>query len=267
MKKINAFVLIIFLLSVSNAWAQSTMKADNNMPLKFINKVELFAGPSLSFNYGNKFIENYKDENIENKRFLKFGYTAGIGVYHTVSKKVQLNARFQYEQKGRKTELNTPLTSTSRVINLKDYSYNYLTLAIAPQMMFGKNQQWIVSIGGYYGRIRGMKRYEKVENTLDNTTSEGRAEGRSFEDVNSDGEVYTGTWFSGLRSFEANDIGMVFSIGYAIKITGKQKVVIQIVENLGLKNINKDKPFNQEENNHSVSILLSYTLERPLKKH
>lgn len=267
MKKINAFVLIIFLLSVSNAWAQSTMKADNNMPLKFINKVELFAGPSLSFNYGNKFIENYKDENIENKRFLKFGYTAGIGVYHTVSKKVQLNARFQYEQKGRKTELNTPLTSTSRVINLKDYSYNYLTLAIAPQMMFGKNQQWIVSIGGYYGRIRGMKRYEKVENTLDNTTSEGRDDGRSFEDVNSDGGVYTFTFIDRLRSFETNDFGITTSIGYAINVKKNQKLIVQLVDTFGLVNINKDNPYNQEENNHSVSILLSYTLERPLKKY
>jgi len=258
---------IIFFLVIVLTVRVNAQEVTNNMRLKFIDKVEVFAGPGLNFNYGNKFIENYKDENIENKRFLKFGYTAGIGVYHTVSKKVQLNARFQYEQKGRKTELNTPLTSASRVINLKDYSYNYLTVAIAPQMMFGRKQQWIVSIGGYYGKIRGMKRYEKVENTLDNTISEGRDEGRSFEDVNSDGEVYTGTWFSGLRSFEANDIGMVISFGYAINITEKQKVVIQIVDNLGLKNINVDKPFNQEENNHSVSILLSYTLERPLKKY
>jgi len=258
---------MLSLLVRFNVCAQPSHSTENPMPLRFIDKVEIFAGPNLSFNHGNKFIENYKDENIENKRFLKFGYTAGIGVYHTVSKKVQVNARFQYEQKGRKTELNTPLTSTSRVINLKDYSYNYLTLAIAPQMMFGRNQQWIVSIGGYYGRIRGMKRYEKIENMLDNTTSEGRAEGRSFEDVNSDGGVYTFTFIDRLRSFETHDFGITTSIGYAINIKKNQKLIVQLADNIGLVNINKDNPYNQEENNHSVSILLSYTLERPLKKH
>lgn len=258
--KINtAFIFVLVILLTGRVSAQ---EVTNNMRLKFIDKVEVFAGPSLNFNYGNKFVENYKDENIENKRFLKFGYTAGIGVYHTLSKKIQLNARFQYEQKGRKTELNTPLTSASRVINLKDYSYDYLTVSLAPQLILGRKQQWIVSIGGYYGKIGGMKGYEKVENTLDNTIDEGRAEGRSFEDVNSDGGVYTFTYIDRLRSFKTHDFGISTSIGYVINVKENQKLIVQLVDNLGLENINKDNPYNQEEYNHSVSLILSYMFNR-----
>ncbi len=260
------YVFIIVLMTCNGiVWAQNALP-ELPEPKRFIDKIEVFAGPSLSFNYGNKFIENYKNGNIENKRFLKFGYTAGVGVYHSFSRKIQLNARLQYEQKGRKTELNTPLTSTSRAIIFKDYSYNYFTLVVAPQFMLGSKQQWLISLGAYYGKIKGMTRYERLENTLDNTTSEGDAEGRSFEDVDANGGVYTGTWFPGLRSFEMSDMGAIASIGYVININEKQRVIIQIIDNLGLKNINRDKPFNQEEKNHSINLLVSYTFQRPLKK-
>src|SRR5690349_301582 len=75
----------------------------------FIDRVEVFVGPNLSFNNGNKFLENYTDEYITNKRLAKPGFTLGVGAYHTFSEHVRLNIRLQYEEKGRKTELDTPL--------------------------------------------------------------------------------------------------------------------------------------------------------------
>jgi hypothetical protein len=259
--KINtAFIFVLVILLTGRVNAQ---EVTNNMRLKFINKVEVFAGSALSFNYGNKFIENFKDANIESRRLLKFGYVAGIGLHHAITKRVDINVRFQYEQKGRKTELNTPWTSTSRVITYKDYSYNYLTMLIAPQIKLGQNQKWVVSIGAFYSKIKGMKRYERV--SFDNQTIEGNAKGRSFEDVDDNGGVYSGTWIPELQSFESDDYGIVGSLGYSVFLKKKQAMLIQLVDNFGLKNINKDNPYNQKEINHSISLMVSYILTRPIK--
>ena len=74
---------------------------------RIIDKFEVFVGPSLSFNYGNKFLENYSDDNISNRRIPKPGYTFGLGIFHTINDRLDLNARLQYEQRG--GERNLPI--------------------------------------------------------------------------------------------------------------------------------------------------------------
>lgn len=237
-------------------------------PKRFIDKVEVFAGPGLSFNYGNKFLENYKDDNVQNKRLLKVGYTFGIGIYHPVSNRIDLNARLQFEQKGRKTESNTPLTlPENRRVNDKDYTYNYLALSVGFETLLGEKKRWVFSVGGYYGKIKGIAGYEKVHVTKDGTTYEGRFKGRYFEDTGSDGGVYSITWVPGLQSFESYDVGLLLKFGYLIPVKKSHSLIFQLTDSLGLRNINKDRPYGQEEKNHSLGLTVGYVLQRPKKNN
>lgn len=170
-------------------------------PKRFIDKVEVFAGPGLSFNYGNKFVENYEDDNVQNRRLLKVGYNVGIGLYHPVSDRIDINARVQYEQKGNKNELNVPLNPVnddSRVIINSEYSYRFLTLSIAPQIYFGKNKQWRIGLGGYLSKITQVQGYDQTHVLRDNFIEESSFIGRVFRDLRPDGAVYSTSWMRGL---------------------------------------------------------------------
>lgn len=229
---------------------------------KFIDKIELFAGPGLSFNYGNKFIENYNDENASNKRLLKPGYLFGLGIYHSVSERLTINARVQYEVKGRKTELNTPLTSSSRVISIDDYTYKYFTIAISTQIFFGRKRKAFVTIGPYLSKIKGLSSIGCTYNTLDQHRTVGYLKGRYFYNLRKDGTIDSFTWVEGLSSFENIDLGTAFSVGCFLRIAKKQSLAIQIIENLGLRNINKNNPYRLDEKNHSINVILGYIINR-----
>jgi len=268
MKKINAFALIIFLLSVSNAWAQSTMKADNNMPLKFINKVELFAGPSLSFNHGNKFIENYKDENIENKRLLKVGYAVGIGLYHTITRRVEINARFQFESKGTNAELEHPFSTVNkdeRQSITSNYSYSYLSFSFAPIFYIDAEKKLGLSIGGYFGKIlkaRGVVTYYD----LNSGSAVNDFTGRLWQSFNSDGTINGSTFIPGLQAYEENDYGIVVGAQYRIPVGVMQSLTISVIDHYGMKNVNNNLfPENLPERNHSLYFIVGYTFNRKTK--
>jgi len=64
-------------------WAQQTVDPPQQTHKRFIDKVEVFAGPNLSFNHGNKFIDNYNDAPyVQNTRKTKVGYSFGLVVDH-----------------------------------------------------------------------------------------------------------------------------------------------------------------------------------------
>ena len=102
-------------------------------PKRFIDRVEIFAGPSLCFNYGNRFLENYTDDNVQNKRLLKIGYSFGVALYHPVSDKIYVHARVSFEQKGTRARLNLPVYMGRLEIE-SEYDYRYLTVALAPRV-------------------------------------------------------------------------------------------------------------------------------------
>ncbi|MBX2965158.1 MAG: outer membrane beta-barrel protein [Cyclobacteriaceae bacterium] len=259
----KAIPFIIIFFCVYTLQAQSPQDLKLPEPKRFIDKIEIFAGPSLSFNYGNKFIENYKDDNIESNRFVKMGYSIGVGVYHPLSDRIDFNLRLQYDQKGRKTELNTPSNPPSiRRLGIKNYNYNYLTVSLAPRISVGINKRFFISVGAYCSKIQAVKGYEKITDSEGQIFLEDTFKGRFFEDTNNDGGVYSITWIPGLQSFETYDIGGVLSIGYSLPIGENHILTIQIIDNYGLTNINKDKPYGQEEKNHNIQLLLGYTLIR-----
>jgi len=254
----------ILTLLTSVLVAQITKAGDEHFPLKFIDKVEIFAGPSQSFNYGNKFVENYKDENVTNKRLLKPGYAFGVGVYHPISERFDLNARFQIEQRGTNAELNIPTLKIN-----SEYTYKYLTFNLLPQIHFGRNKKFYVAVGGYYSALKDVSAIEEVYDKTDKVTRIGNFEGRSVRYLRDDGTTQTIAFSPGLQSFAKFDYGLVLGIGYSVKVRNKSSIVFQCVDNLGLQNINKSSVGildNPPENNHTISFAVGYIHKRPFKK-
>jgi hypothetical protein len=65
----------------------------------------------------------------------------------------------------------------------------------------------------------------------------------------------------GLKSFTSFDLGAVLTIGYSIPVGANQNIGIQLVDILGLKNINKDNPYGLSERNHTLYVVVSYALQ------
>lgn len=235
-------------------------------PKRLIDRIEVFTGPNLSFNYGNKFIENYKDENVTNKRLLKPGYVFGIGGYHPLSDRLDLNVRLQFEQKGTKNELNTPsLPEGNRQFDYFNYTYKWFSITVAPQILIGKKKRITLSIGGYLSKIKEIDGKGKTYNINGTFYSEGSYKGRYFYDLRNDGTRQGFSWMPHLTSIEDYDWGLVSSIGYKIPFNDKHSLLIQLQNNLGLKNINKSNPYGLEEKSHSLSLIICYTYHLPPK--
>ena len=207
--------------------AQTTEMALPQMPKpkRFIDKVEVFVGPSLSFNYGNKFIENYKDENVRNKRLMKVGYTFGVGVYHPLKDWLDINLRIAYEEKGSKSKMNTPSLEIK-----PEYTYRYLTVCVAPKLFLGRDNKFTISLGGYYSFLRKVEGYEVVYSGTD--VFKEHFVGRNIRGLRSDGSVESITYISGLRSFQQYDYGLNVRCGYHLLLKNGKSISIEINDNL-----------------------------------
>jgi hypothetical protein len=263
----------IFFLTTSILFGQSPEKLNLPKPKRLIDKVEVFVGPNLSFNNGNMFVENYRgdyaDNNyVTNNRHLKFGYLVGIGAHHSLTKKIGLNVRVQYEQKGTKNELNNPLNPVNddaRLIQKNDYTYSYFTINPSSIFYVGRKSKWAISFGVYYSRIENVKGCIETYNTRDYQVEKGKFDGRYFYRVGEDGGLDGFAWMPHQTSIEDYDWGLTTSIGYRIPFNHKHSMFIQLQDNFGLKNINKNNPYSLEENNHSLSLIVSYTFHLPPK--
>ena len=235
---------------------------------RFIDKVELFAGPSLSFNHGNKFIENYDDGVLQNKRLLKSGFVAGVGVYHPLNRKIDINARIMWEQKGTKAELNHPLNpvndNTIQQI-VTNYTYNYLTIGIAPKFYIGSSNKFSFSVGGYYSIIKGTNGLVHYSDPRSGLTS-NEFKGRQWNGFSPDGGISSSTFIHGLQSFERNDFGITLGFSYSFLMAKQNLLMIQLIDSYGMNDVyNKQYPENLPERNHSINLILGYLYNRSTK--
>ncbi|HRJ82925.1 MAG TPA: hypothetical protein PLV21_13625 [Cyclobacteriaceae bacterium] len=265
--------IFLFILSTYFLFGQPSENLKLPEPKRLIDRVEIFAGSNLSFNYGNMFVENYRDDYadnnyVTNKRLLKFDYLFGIGAYHSFTNRIGLNVRMQYEQKGSKNELNNPLNPVNddtRQITKDEYTYSYFTINTSPTFYFGRKNRWMISFGAYYSKIKNLRGSSESYNTLDFQANKDSFEGRYFYHLREDGGMDGFAWMPHLTSIEDYDWGLITSIGYKIPFNQKHSTFIQLQDNFGLKNINKNNPYNLEEKNHSFSLIISYTYHLPPK--
>jgi len=261
--RIEHFLQIHFaflFLTAHTLLAQSSNDLKLQEPKRFIDKVEVFAGPSLSFNYGNKFVENYNDENVSNERLLKPGYAFGIGVYHSISNRFDLNVRLQYEQKGTNSELNTPTLKIN-----SEYTYKYLTIGLTPQTYFGHNRNLALAIGGYYSILQDVEGVVDVLDKDNQITYHSNFAGREIRELRSDGSVSSITFSPGLQSFNKSDFGLVIKLSYLINLSSVSQLSTQLGFSTGFQNINKstDIAINPPEKNQTIIFTLCYLYNRP----
>jgi hypothetical protein len=112
--KTQIYIFAVLIMISTHGWCQQNKVYHLPKSKRFIDKVEFVIGTGLCFNHGNMFVENYRGEYangnyVENKRLTKIGYSIGIGAYHPVNDWIDINVRVLWEQKGYKSELNTPL--------------------------------------------------------------------------------------------------------------------------------------------------------------
>jgi len=266
----NIIVLCILISASNFLMGQSEGDLRLPAPKRLIDKVEVFAGPNLSFNYGNKFIENYRGEYagnnyVLNKRLLKPGYVFGVGVYHPLYNRMDLNVRIQVEQKGTRNELNNPLNPVNddaRKITKDNYTYNYFTINASPTFYIGHQNKCSISFGGYYSKIKNVRGASESYTTRDFQVEKGSFKGRYFYHLREDGGMDGFAWMPYLSSIEDYDWGLVASVSYRIPIK-QHTMSIQLQDSYGLRNINKNNPYNLIERSHSVSLVIGYTLKLP----
>ena len=272
--KINPIILFVNLsLISSNVFGQGAEKYHQVEPRRFIDKVEFVIGAGLCFNHGSMFTENYRGEfangnYVENKRLSKIGFSVGIGVYHPVNDKIDINVRLLWEQKGYKSELNTTLGSNSREFRESEYTYNYFTLPITAKLFIDKKRRFAISLGGYISQINSVSTTEKFYNTLDNMQSESSFIGRTIVSFDVNGGINSASFIPGLQGFAEYDYGLVYGVSYEFKFGERNGLLIQLVDNFGFANVNKPNftiipsPF---ERNHIVSLMVGYMYKRKSK--
>jgi len=267
------YVFILVLTTCNGiVWAQSDL-LELPIPKRFIDKIEVFAGLNLSLNYGNMFIENYRgvyanNNYVVNKRLLKSGYSFGVGAHHSFANSIALNVSVQFEQKGTRNELScpkNPVNDDARQITMDNYSYNYFTIAILPTVLLDTKKKWSISIGPYLSKIKNVRGYSEIYDTRDFQVDKGSFDGRYFYHLRDDGVMAGFSWKPLLTGIEDYDWGLATSIGYRIHINQKHSILVQVQDNLGLKNINKNNTYGLEEKNHALSLIISYTYHLPPK--
>lgn len=270
----NIFLIPVNVLAISlSSIAQVAQDTQSIESKRFIDKVEIVIGTGLCFNHGNMFIENYRGEfangnYVENTRLTKIGYSIGIGAYHPVNDRIDINVRVLWEQKGYRSELNTTLGSKSRAFAESDYTYNYFTIPVTAKLFIDKKRRFAISFGGYLSQLNSVAATEKFYNTLDNSRTVSSFIGRTLVGFDADGGINTASFIPGLQGFQELDYGLVFGFGYNLKINGYSSIVFQLVSNFGISNINKPNfttiP-SPVEKNHIASLTIGYAYQRKTK--
>lgn len=124
---------------------------------------------------------------------------------------------------------------------------------------------WTFSFGAYYSRIKNVRGYSEIYNTRDFQVDKGSFDGRYFYHLREDGGMDGFSWNPFLTGIETFDYGIVSSASYKIVVNEKHAILIQLKDNLGIKNINRNNPYGLKEKNHSLSLIFSYIYHLPSK--
>lgn len=261
---------LLFCFSVG---AQQSEDRIRHLRKRMVDKVEFVAGTGFSLNHGNMFVDNYRGEfdngnYVENRRLAKKAYSLGIGAYHLLTNRVDLNVRLLWEQKGYRSELNTTLGPASRAFAKSDYDYFYMTIPIVVRLHLGEKCPWGVSIGGYISQLIDVKATEYFNNTLNNSSSVSSFFGRTLVAFDDNGGVNQVAFIPGLQGFARYDFGATVAANCRFKITERHNLECQLGWNFGLANVNAENatalPAPREYNLTALAII-SYVYHRSAK--
>lgn len=228
----------------------------------FVNSLEIFGGPNVSYNYGNWRLRNYSDlRGVSNIRYLKWGWAAGAGFSIPIYKKLEMNVRVEYEKTGSDNNLTVPADYEDGVYRhsyvRSDYSYYHIknTLLLQYPVISNTHFDCLAGVGGYLSLITHtyLKRYYGTYNFYVYGSNEFLYEAsneRVFETLNKNGTSHSIAFQSTLKAFSTLDIGMLASLQIRYKINARHSMGFQLLQTIGMRDVNYPMRFNpsfQEE--------------------
>ncbi len=206
-------------------------------------EIQILAGPSISFLRGNLEVDN----NFENERKPKYGYSIGIGFNRRLIKDFSLSYGLIFEKKGGVSHSVT--TYFDQVYqSLKQgtieyvYNYEYFTIPVQIFHRIGKTNKFSFGIGPY---LSYLKRQIRVRRSLFLPGN-----------ISYDDETDANTMF---------DFGIRASISFRVPINSTNFLLIQMSNTLGLLNIRPNLYAGQFMKTNNTSLLIGLIAKR--KKH
>lgn len=197
--------------------------------------------PVFTFSQTNKFIFgiegglNLSSLRAKQDYFLdkspKIGFLTGVTAQYTVNKKIAFKSGLYYENKGskgiavRESDLNGVVLRQAKGSN----NFNYLQIPFLIKTTFGSRAKFFANAGPNIGLL--INQTLRVEQTKD---------------------------FNGLKEnltemYKKIEFGISGGLGFATSVNEKFIFSIEIRDNLGLTNVNKNKGFPEKTN--SINFL------------
>ncbi len=210
------------------------------MPQPFIDKIELVVGPSVQFpndhGYGDALYIGSGKASTD-VYSPKLCYIAGIGLIHSLGKRLELSGRILFERKGYLEEQRggLPFKDIRTTYNRKN---SYLSGLFAPRIYIGADHSLYLLGGVFYSYLLSAVSEEKfyINGQLEET--------RIYDDTE-------------LAKFEW---GVSAGIGYLISLRGKNFIVLQLQGSHGLSDIVRVN--NLRVTSQSLALSLSYQINR-----
>ena len=202
---------------------------------KFIQEIGIFAGPSINFLRGNLEV----DDGFQNERKLLVGRSVGVKIRSkTFLKKLTLSVAFMFDRKGGKS------LSTGEYFDLADqvlklgviefrYKYKYYTIPLRLEYAFGKKNKFKIEGGGYTSYLKKQVRERE--------------------------ELFSSDPFSSFEETDFNytmDYGVSMGVSYTLPIHQSFSISIELINNLGLRNIRPNLNPGQEMKTNSTALLI-----------
>lgn len=169
---------------------------------------------------------------------------------HRFSKHFDLHARFLWETKGVNQKKDSILVDLAKgillgtaTISTQNTNSNYATISILPQLLLGKQSQFSIGIGGYFGILQDTKI------TI---------------------EYFYPVKYSVMQNgyFNKYDYGLLFNLGYKFNFIKGTQFTIQFINSYGIKQISKFHDlysWSPRLYNNSYSLMIGVRFLNPKK--
>jgi Outer membrane protein beta-barrel domain len=245
MKKITA--VILFFGCSTSLLAQDSLNLKKYYPKPKISAIEFLIGVNLSSirginpTLGSAGSGVYYSTTVKDK----IGYSLGVNLVHRFNKHFDLHARFLWETRGTNKKTDSILLDLAKgivlgtaTISKQSTRSNYATISISPQLLLGKQSQFNIGIGGYFGILQDSKiTFEYYYPIQHSVTQNGY--------------------------FNKYDYGLQFNLGYKFNFVKNTQFTVQFMSSYGIKQISKFHDlysWSPSLYNNSYSIVLGVRL-------
>lgn len=235
-------ILFFLLVNASLIQAQSFEEERFSVPKRFIDKIEIFGGPSINFpdDHGwSEFIFKVSDGRTIEKFESKEGYFVGFGLGHSLGRRFEIQGKFAAERRAySKTLITLDFNGDIYGESNDEQKSNYLTLAVVPTYFLSGSHKLHIFSGFSYAYI-----------TKSLVVGTNYIQGQ-----------YVGGASVNTIDGEKNVMDALIGVGYLFPLKRKVGGAIRIQGNHGLSYTSNQN--NQKTSINSISLSLSIRYSR-----